>query len=76
MTTKNSVHDYKKWYQSPIEAKIVNLIENDSLDSFVDDCRFKNVNKINIKKLSEKLNCSDKTAKKMLQLHAPYILEL
>ena len=59
-----------------IEAKIVNLIENDSLDSFVDDCRFKNVNKINIKKLSEKLNCSDKTAKKMLQLHAPYILEL
>ena len=68
--------DYKKWYQSPIEAKIVNLIENDSLDSFVDDCRFKNVNKINIKKLSEKLNCSDKTAKKMLQLHAPYILEL
>ena len=68
--------DYKRWYQSPIEAKIINLIENDALDNFIHDCRFKNVNKINIKKLSKKLNCSDKTAKKMIQLHAPYILEL
>ena len=45
------------------------------IDGFVSDCRFKNVNKINIKKLAYKLKCSDKTAKKFLIEHAPYLLD-
>ena len=64
-----------KWYRSPIEAKIINLIENERLVEFLVDCRFKHVNKINFKLLSKKLKCSDKTAKKLIQLHAPYVLE-
>jgi len=64
-----------KWYRSPIEAKIINLIENERLEEFLVDCRFKHVNKINFKLLSKKLKCSDKTAKKLIQLHAPYVLE-
>ena len=39
-------------------------IENETLDEFLKDCRIKHVDKVNIKKLSKKLNCSDKTAKK------------
>ena len=66
--------DDSKWYRSPIEAKIINLIENERLEEFLVDCRFKHVNKINFKLLSKKLKCSDKTAKKLIQLHAPYIL--
>ena len=46
-----------------------------SLEEFLVDCRFKHVNKINFKLLSKKLKCSDKTAKKLIQLHAPYVLE-
>ena len=46
-----------------------------SLEDFLEDCRFKYVNKVNLKKLSKKLNCSDKTAKKLIKTHAPYILE-
>ena len=67
--------DSSIWYKSPVEAKLINLIENESLDEFLKDCRFKHVDKINIKKLSKKLNCSDKTAKKLVLLHAPYVLE-
>ena len=67
--------DHKKWYSSPVESKIISLIENGMIDGFVQDCRFKNVNKINIKKLAYKLKCSDKTAKKFLNEHAPYLLE-
>ena len=67
--------DNSVWYKSPVEAKLISLIENESLEEFLEDCRFKNVNKINLRKLSKKLNCSDKTAKKLIRLHAPYILE-
>ena len=67
--------DHKKWYTSPVEAKILSLIENGMIDGFVQDCRFKNVNKINFKKLANKLKCTDKTAKKFLNEHAPYLLE-
>ena len=67
--------DNSVWYKSPVEAKLISLIENESLEDFLEDCRFKNVNKINLRKLSKKLNCSDKTAKKLIRLHAPYILE-
>ena len=67
--------DSSVWYKSPVEAKLINLIENDSLEDFLEDCRFKHVNKVNLKKLSKKLNCSDKTAKKLIKTHAPYILE-
>ncbi|MEC9007299.1 MAG: hypothetical protein VX731_04150 [Candidatus Neomarinimicrobiota bacterium] len=67
--------NHKKWYSSPVESKIISLIENGMIDGFVSDCRFKNVNKINIKKLAYKLKCSDKTAKKFLIEHAPYLLD-
>ena len=67
--------DISVWYKSPVEAKLINLIENDSLEDFLEDCRFKHVNKVNLKKLSKKLNCSDKTTKKLIKTHAPYILE-
>ena len=43
---------------------------------FIDDYKFDNINKINFKKLSLKLNCSDKTAKKIIEKHAPYLLDL
>ena len=67
--------NHQKWYTSKVESKIISLIENGMIDGFVSDCMFKNVNKINIKKLSHKLNCSDKTAKKFMQQHAPYLLD-
>ncbi len=67
--------DHQKWYSSPVESKIISLIENGMIDGFVSDCMFKNVNKINIKKLAYKLNCTDKTAKKFMKLHASYLLE-
>ena len=67
--------DHKKWYSSPVESKIISLIENGTMDGFVSDCMFKHINKINIKKLASKLNCSDKTAKKFINLHASYLLE-
>ena len=67
--------DHKKWYSSPVESKIISLIENGTMDGFVSDCMFKHINKINIKKLAIKLNCSDKTAKKFINLHASYLLE-
>ena len=40
--------DHKKWYSSPVESKIISLIENGMIDGFISDCMFKNVNKINI----------------------------
>ena len=58
-----------------MESKIISLIENGMIDGFISDCMFKNVNKINIKKLASKLNCSDKTAKKFMNQHAPYLLD-
>ena len=67
--------NHQKWYTSKVESKIISLIENGMIDGFVSDCMFKNVNKINIKKLSHKLNCSDKTAKKFMLQHAPYLLD-
>ena len=67
--------NHQKWYTSKVESKIISLIENGMIDGFVSDCMFKNVNKINIKKLAHKLNCTDKTAKKFMQLHASYLLE-
>ena len=67
--------DHKKWYSSPVESKIISLIENGTMDGFVSDCMFKHIKKINIKKLASKLNCSDKTAKKFINLHASYLLE-
>jgi hypothetical protein len=65
-----------KWSSTPAESKIVNLIQNETLGSFIDDYKFDNINKINFKKLSLKLNCSDKTAKKIIEKHAPYLLDL
>ena len=65
----------KKWYSSRTEGKIINLIESGLLEDYVSDCKFKNIDKINMKKLSEKLNCSDKTAKKLLALHAPHLID-
>lgn len=67
--------NHRKWYSSPVEAQIISLIENGMIDGFVKDCMFKNVNKINIKKLAYKLKCSDKTAKKFIIKHASYLLE-
>ncbi len=67
--------NHKIWYSSPVESKLIALIENGMIDGFVSDCMFKNVNKINIKKLAKKLNCSDKTAKKFMQQHASYLLD-
>ena len=67
--------NHQKWYTSKVESKIISLIENGMIDGFVSDCMFKYVNKINIKKLSHKLNCSDKTAKKFMLQHAPYLLD-
>ena len=40
------------------------------------DDTFENINKINFKKLSIKLKCSDKTAKKIIEKHAPYLLDI
>ena len=65
----------KKWYSSRTEGKVINLIESGLLEDYVSDCKFKNIDKINMKKLSEKLNCSDKTAKKLLALHAPHLID-
>ena len=67
--------NHRKWYSSPVEAQIITLIENGMIDGYVKDCMFKNVNKINIKKLAYKLRCSDKTAKKFIFKHAPYLLD-
>jgi len=67
--------EHKKWYTSKTEGKVINLIESGLLNDYVSDCKFKNVNKLNMKKLAIKLNCSDKTAKKLLSLHAPQLLD-
>jgi len=67
--------NHQKWYSSPVESKIISLIENGMIDGYVSDCMFKHVNKLNIKKLAHKLNCSDKTAKKFITQHASYLLE-
>jgi hypothetical protein len=65
-----------KWNSTPAESKIINLIQNETLDGFLDDFKFENINKINFKKLSIKLKCSDKTAKKIIEKHAPYLLDI
>ena len=54
------------------EQEVINLIESGLLEDYVSDCKFKNIDKINMKKLSEKLNCSDKTAKNFSIACAPF----
>ena len=63
-----------KWNSTPAESKIINLIQNGTLETFINDFKFQNINKINFKKLSIKLKCSDKTAKKIIEKHAPYLI--
>ena len=61
-----------KWTSTPAESIIINLIQNETLDDF----KFENINKINFKKLSIKLKRSNKTAKKIIEKHAPYLLDI
>lgn len=65
-----------KWSSTPAESKIINLIQNETLDGFIDGFKFEKINKINFKKLSIRLKCSDKTAKKIIEKHAPYLLDI
>ena len=66
--------DNIKWKTSEAESKIINLIQNETLDSFIENYKFQNINKINFKKLSTVLKCSDKTAKRIIEENAPYLI--
>jgi Fic family protein len=64
-----------KQLRNPSEQKVKELVGKGELDKLIDGTRFKSSGKINWSKLRKLLGCSDKTAKKLITHHAPYLLK-